>query len=155
MFSSRWGFHPCDHATYRQLKFLNHVHQRALRLAAAWRRWHRKDPHNRVARRRIRNEKGQTVGYEPPVPIPEPRICAVFTRKAAERRHVDKHGRVSAEGWAEETVVTADLGIPADYSSARKPVAEPALVTPLTIGAAELDDLFESARRWLEQQDLG
>ena len=66
MFQSRWGFHPCDYATFRKLKFLRHLHQKALRMAHAWECWNRKDPHNRVLRRRIRNAKGQTLGYEPP-----------------------------------------------------------------------------------------
>src|SRR5262245_9109067 len=92
VFQSRWGFHPCDFSAYRKLKLLNHLLLRARRMAAAWERWHRKDPHNRVTRGRIRNEKGQTVGYEPPVPRAEPAICPVFSRKEAVRRFVDKRG---------------------------------------------------------------
>ena len=92
MFRSRWGFHPCDYATCRKLKLLNRLYLRAVRLAHAWARWQRKDLHNRVVRRRIRNEKGQTVGYAPPVPLPEPKLCPLLSRKVVERRHVDKKG---------------------------------------------------------------
>src|SRR5215475_11844869 len=98
MFESRWGFHPCDYLTYRKLKFLNQVYLRALRLAHAWERWKRKDPHNRAIRRRLRNQHGQTIGYEPPLMLPEPRICPIFSQKVFEIRHVDKRGRVCREG---------------------------------------------------------
>jgi hypothetical protein len=154
MFQSRWGFHPCDYHTYRKLKILNRVYRQAIRLAHAWARWKRKDPHNRVLRRRIRNEKGQTIGYEPPVPLPEPRICSVFAQKIVEKRHVDKQGNFSREGFMEEKVVTDDLWIPADYASARKPVADPAEVQPLHHTIAELEELYEKARTWPEVQDV-
>ncbi len=86
MFQSRWGFHPCDYQTFRKLKLLIQVYLQTVRLAHAWQRWKRKDPHNRVMRRRIRNDKGQTIGYEPPVPMPEPKICPVFSQKVFEKR---------------------------------------------------------------------
>jgi hypothetical protein len=154
MFQARWGFHPCDYQTYRKLKILNQVYRQAIRLAHAWARWMRKDPHNRVLRRRIRNEKGQTIGYEPPVPLPEPRICSVFFQKIIEIRHVDKKGHFSREGFEEEKVFTDDLRIPADYASARKPVANPAEVQSLHQTVAELEALYEKARTWLEEQDV-
>lgn len=154
MFQSRWGFHPCDYQTYRKLKTLNQVYRQAIRLAHAWARWKRKDPHNRILRRRIRNEKGQTIGYELPVPLPEPSICSFFSQKIIEIRYVDKKGNFSREGFQEEKVVTDDLRIPADYVSARKPVANAAEVQPLHHTVAELEELFENARTWLEEQDV-
>lgn len=154
MFQSRWGFHPCDYQTYRKLKLLNQVYRQAIRLAHAWARWKRKDPHNRVLRRRIRNEKGQIIGYEPPVPLPEPRICPVFAQKIIEIRHVDKKGNVSREGFPEEKVVTDDLRIPADYASARKPVANAAEVQLLHHTEPELEALYEKVHTWLEEQDV-
>jgi hypothetical protein len=154
MFQSRWGFHPCDYQTYRKLKSLNQVYRQAIRMAHAWARWKRKDPHNRVLRRRIRNEKGQTIAYEPLVSVPEPRICPVFAPKIVEIRHVDKKGNLSREGFPEEKVVTDDLRIPADYASARKPVANPTEVQPLHHTLAELEELYEKARTWLEEQDV-
>jgi hypothetical protein len=154
MFQSRWGFHPCDYPTYRKLKFLNQVYLQAVRLAHAWARWKRKDPHNRVIRRRIRNGNGQTIGYESPVALPEPRICAVFLQKILEQRHVDKKGNFFREGFLEEKVLTEDFWIPADYAAARKPVAAQTNVKPLHHSVAELEDLYEKARTWLEQQDV-
>ncbi len=155
MFSSRWGFHPCDYSTYRKLKVLNLVYLRAVRLAHAWTRWKRKDPHNRVIRRRIRNEKGQTIGYEPPVALPEPKTCSVFSQKVIEKLHVDKKGIFSREGFVEERVVTDDFCIPSDYSSARVPAANPSEVQPLHHSVAEIEELYEKARAWLEEQDVG
>ena len=39
VYPSRWGFHPCDYQTYRKLKLLHAVYQKAVRQAHAWRRW--------------------------------------------------------------------------------------------------------------------
>lgn len=146
-FQSRWGFHPCDYATFRKLKFLNLVYQRAVHLAHAWMRWKRKDPHNRVIRRRIRNAKGQTVGYEPPLPMAEPPICPMFSRKVQGKGFVDKKG-------TEETVVTDEPRVATDYSTARKPASEPGAVAPLSLSLAEIDELYEKARAWVEKQDV-
>ena len=155
VFRSRWGFHPCDYETYCKLKFLNLAYQKAVRLAHAWRRWQRKDPHNRVSRRRVRNSEGWTVAYEPPVPLPEPKSCPVFSQKVFEKRHGDQRGHFSREGFLVEKVVTDDRGIPDAYASARKPVANQADVQPLRLSAAELEELCREARTWLEEQDLG
>ena len=51
-------------------------------------------------------------------------------------------------------MVTEDFWIAADYASARKPVADPAGIQPLHHTAAELEDLYEKARHWLENQDV-
>jgi hypothetical protein len=154
VFESRWGFHPCDYPTYRKLKFLNLVYQRAVRMAHAWQRWQRKDPHNRVSRRRNRNEKGQTIGYSDPIPVPEPPICPVLSCKVQERRFVDRKGNYSKEGFLEDKVVTADSRIATDYTAARRPASEPGAVRPLSVSLAEIDALYETARRWLEEQDV-
>ncbi len=154
MFQSRWGFHPCDYPTYRKLKFLNQVYLRAVRLAHAWTRWQRKDPHNRVIRRRIRNEKGQTTAYGPPLPLPEPKTCPVFSRRVCAQRHVDKKGRFCREGFLEDTVATDHFGIPAAYASARRPAADPSAVQPLRVALEELGALYEKARAWVEGQDV-
>jgi hypothetical protein len=86
--------------------------------------------------------------------VPEPKICCVFSQKVFERRHVDKKGNFSREGFMEEKVVMDDLWIAADYASGRKPVADPALVQPLHHTLAEIEELYEQARCWLEEQDV-
>ena len=42
-------------------------------------------------RRRIRNDKGQTIGYEPAVPLPEPSICPIFSQKVLEKNPADRY----------------------------------------------------------------
>jgi hypothetical protein len=154
VFPSRWGLHPCDYATYRKLRFLNMVYQRAVRQAHAWDRWQRKDPHNRVSRRRIRNEKGQTIGYAAPVPVAEPPLCPVFSRKVQEKRFVDKKGKHFREGFLDERVLTDECRINADYAAARRPVSAPGDIQPLRCSHVEIDELFDRARAWVEQQDV-
>lgn len=155
VFQSRWGFHPCDYATYRKLKLLNQVYLRSVRLARAWQRWQRKEPHNRVSRRRVRNGQGQTVGYGPPVPLAEPPVCPVFSQKVYRTRFVDKKGGRQKEGFLEETCLTDDFGVAAAYAAVRRPAAEPGQVRPLGLSAAEIDALYDNARGWLERQDVG
>jgi len=152
MYQSRWGFHPCDYSTYRKLKFLHSVYQKAVRLAQAWKRWKRKDPHNRVMRRRLRNSKGQTISYEQPVPLAEPRICPIFSHKVLEKCHVDKKGNVFRDGFMEEKVVTDDLGIAENYAAARRPGKVLSEVRPLRVSVEVIDALYEQARRWMEER---
>ena len=152
---SRWGFHPCDFATYRKLKVLHAVYQRALSLAHAWERWHRKAPHNRVSRPRIRDEQGRTVGYAEPVPVAEPPLCPVFSRKEQRKRLIGRTGDSSRDVVLDDMVVTDGPGIANDYSTARRPAADPAAVRPLRCTPAELDDLHVRALAWLERQDVG
>jgi len=152
---SRWGFHPCEISTYRKLKFLSLVYQQAVRMAHAWQRWKRKDPHNRVRRRRIRSESGYPIGYDRPTPIAEPPLCTVFSRKAQEKRFVDKKGTCFKDGFLDDTVVTEEPWIAKDYAAARTPKPQPGDVQPLPYTVAEIDALYEKARAWAEEQDIG
>ena len=66
-YESRWGHHPCDHDTYLKLKKLYKFYWQYLRDYAAWERWERKMPHNRVIRK-----NGLVVG-----PWPEPKYLYI------------------------------------------------------------------------------
>jgi hypothetical protein len=154
-FRSRWGFHPCDYATFRKLKFLNMVFLRAIRMDHAWKRWKRKAPQNRVRRCRLRDDQGRPIGYTDPVPLTEPPLCSLFSHKVEVKRFVDSMGTIVKEGFLDETVVTEDGGIAMDYSAARKPRLDPNGVRPLRCTSAEIDARYEQARAWLEQQDIG
>jgi hypothetical protein len=77
----------------------------------------------------------------------------VFSQKVFEKRHVDKKGNFSSDGFLEEKVVTDDLSIPAEYASARKPRSDASAVQSLRHSVGEIGELFEKARHWLEEQD--
>jgi hypothetical protein len=105
------------------------------RQVAAWRRWSRKLPHNRVRRPVLRDPAGRKVGYGDPVPWPEPPLPAVACRTVTR-----PSGRVEVElaGPA-----GADLRrLQEAYRLARKPKPTAAEVGPLPVTAAEV-------RRWL------
>jgi hypothetical protein len=155
MFPSRWGFHPCDYATFRKLKTLHQAYLKALRMARVWERWERKAPHNRVSRRRLRNAQGQTIAYDAPVPIPEPALCSVFTQKIQEQRFIDKNGNVAKDGFLMTKLVINDMRIIVDYHNARRPAASAAEVKPVTLSVVEIDALYEAVRKWVENQDVG
>ena len=112
------------------LKELNRLWFAARRAAAAWRRWHRKLPHNRVRRRRLRDEQGRTIGYGPPEPVPEPVLSPAFCRMVEL-----PSGR--------QKVMLSDDGIESAYRLARRPKLAPEDVVPLPITEEKIRRLFE------------
>ena len=143
-------------STYRKLKLLNVVYQRAVRMAHAWQRWKRKDPHNRVSRRRIRSEDGRTIGYDRPTPRAEPPLCTVFSRKAQERR-LRGQERVLASRTAFWTIRwrRTSLGSPRTTQRPERRAPGRGTVRPLHHTVGEIDALYEKARAWVEEQDIG
>src|SRR5436309_5226240 len=102
------------------LKELNRLWFAARRQAAAWQRWHRKRPHNRVRRRRLRDGQGRPVGSGPPEPVPEPALPPAF-------------GRLVELPSGRREVELSDGGIEAAYRLARRPRPTPEGVPPLPI----------------------
>jgi hypothetical protein len=122
--SSRWGFHNSNYETYRKLKALHGLYLEARRRAAAWERWHRKEPHNRVAR-------------------PEPALCPVFSKKVRKTTNFWR-GKFIKDGRSYETVETSDHGVVEAYYSTW-PVADAADVRPLPISVETIDGLYQKA----------
>lgn len=112
------------------LKELNRLWVRARHEAAAWRRWHRKRPHNRVRRERLRDAAGRVVGYGPPVPVPEPPLSSPFCRLTE-----------LPSGTVD--VFADDRGIEAAYRLARRPYATRDEVKPLPVADDRIRRLFE------------
>jgi hypothetical protein len=111
------------------LKELNRLWVRALHEAAAWRRWHRKLPHNRVRRERLRDGTGRHIGYGSPQPVPEPRLSSPFCRTAEL-----PSGKMD--------VFLEDRGIAAGYRLARRPCATAEEVKPLPVSEADVRRMF-------------
>jgi hypothetical protein len=145
---SRWGLHPCDHQTFLKLKELAREARKAQRQAAAWRRWQRKDPHNRVVRARVRNERGQVVGYQAPVPLPEPEVSPLFYEIGVQRSCYDKDGRYYKDGIDRKVLrpLRPPQSVCDDYRNARRPGASPGEVTPLGMTAGAIDRLYRSLK---------
>ncbi len=78
---SRFGYHPCDRETFAKLKELNKLYTKALHQKAAFERWERKEPHNRVSRTKLRDSDGQTVGYGAPQEVPEPKLNGLLIKE--------------------------------------------------------------------------
>jgi hypothetical protein len=116
------------------LKELNRLRVRAQREAAAWRRWHRKLPHNRVRRERLRDAAGRVIGYGPPVPLPEPPLSSPFCR-------------LTELPSGTFDVFVDDSGIEATYRLAQRPCATAAEVKPLPVAENEIRHLFEESCR--------
>jgi hypothetical protein len=121
-YKSRWGFHPCDYATFRKLKLLHRWYFQTLRDYAAWRRWSRKEPQNRVFREYLRDELGRKCGVKSVRPRPEPTYCSLFVADQA----------------------PCDRGVVELYQTARTPQESPlAPFSPEVI--AKLESLFKEA----------
>jgi hypothetical protein len=144
-FQSRWGWHPCDRETFAQLKRLHGLYWRALRRYSTWRRWHRKMPHNRVLRRRVRDEQGRKIGVAVVGPWPEPPLPELFCTRRRVLTYWGEDGKPLKEGRLAEEVVFDDLGIPEAYRAARRPVATREGVAPLRLTAEEVRRLAAQA----------
>ena len=113
---SRWGYHPCSYETFAELKLLKKYHWRWIYAQAAWERWDRKHPDNRVIRQRVRNDEGQVIGYNTS-PRPEPKVGPYISEKVL-----------------------------ADFDRARFPTDSPEDVDPLRLSLVEIDALVEKVR---------
>ncbi|OAI54315.1 hypothetical protein AYO44_15180 [Planctomycetaceae bacterium SCGC AG-212-F19] len=137
-FRSRWGYHPCDYSTYLLLKELHRLYEKAHHAYAAWGRWARKEPQNRVRRRYLRNAQGQRIGCELLGPLPEPRLSRLFCTRTEVVQ--------SSSGNRLGVRVPFDaLGVPEAYRAARKPAATAEEVTPLPWTADEIRRLIALA----------
>ena len=143
--SSKWGWHPCDYQTYRLLKELHRLCERARRQFAAWQRWRRKLPHNRVLRRTVVNETGVKIGVEVVGPRPEPELPPLFCVPRRMLTYWSEDGRPLKTGRPVEIVEFDDHGVPDAYQAARRPVAAETAVQPLRLTAEEVRRLAEKA----------
>jgi hypothetical protein len=142
---SKWGWHPCDYQTYRLLKALNRLFEQARRQHAAWHRWHRKRPSNRVIRRNILDERGNKVGREVVGPQPEPNLAPLFCVRRSVLTHWSEDGRPLKTGRLVETVDLLDHGIPDAYRAARHPAPTEQEAGRLSVSPEEVRRLAEQA----------
>lgn len=139
---SKWGWHPCDYQTFLLLKELHRAYWQALRRYAEWRRWARKQPQNRVIRRKIVDSSGRKIGSEVIGPRPEPPLHPLFCVRQPVVHVRHEHGQARREET--EWVGFHDHGIPEAYRRARRPVARPEDVMPLPIGPEEIRRLADA-----------
>ena len=123
-FKGRWGYYPCGYDTWRVLKRLRFLWFRTVRRLAAWERWHRKQPQNRVRWRRVCSG-GRPVGWEQLGPWSEPDLPPFMVE--------EKWGvRVMGHGWVDDL-----------YRQARHPTPEPREV----LDAARVEQIVDLHRR--------
>lgn len=149
VFKGKWGYYAISYETLKKLRFLNVVFLKALRRAAAWKRWEWKAPHNRVRRVKLRRD-GWVVGYGESKPWPEPELCPVFSEKVT--KHTNWH---PARGYFKDGidyiyVETRGRNIPEAARQARMPVATAEEVRPLSYTTEEIDALYEKAKAWVD-----
>jgi len=128
--TSKWGHHPCDYETYLKLKKINKHWQRAIHIAAAWERWNRKAKWNRVIRHRIRNNKGQVIGYEEAQPLAEPQLVPPF------------HEIGCKNTWSQTVLLCKTVDILAEYRNARYPKQNPEDVKAMKISTEKINSLL-------------
>lgn len=99
---SRYGFHPCAHEVYRQLKYLHRRYWETVRQFHTWHRWNRKRPENRIGT--------------------EPKFCAFFVENRPWAKQVARNGVIGFKLYP-KTVVDHD--VLRLYQEARMPQSEP------------------------------
>jgi hypothetical protein len=132
VFETKWGFVAYSYEDYKKLKRLNKIFCKARTNAACWNRWARKDEHNRVQKKWIRNEKGQKTGYEVVGPLAEPIVCKLFSKK---------------HKWFDEYVT--DNMIEIEYSNSHKPVLDKEGVIEAGFTSEQIDSLLVEAAAWM------
>ncbi len=125
MVKSKYGFYPCTYELYKKLKRLNFLAYESVRRNAAWERWNRKLPHNRVIKRYDPACRGSGSRSKKMVvgPLPEPFCCAEFNDSYIQPIYVD-------------------------YRKARYPVASPELVKPIQLSEVKIDELLVILEKW-------
>lgn len=114
------------------LRALNARALRARILKAAWERWHRKQPHNRVRQPVVRDDQGRPVGRGDPVPVPEPPLDPLFCR-------------VSGLPSGRLRVDLLNLEVERGYAVARRPAATLGEVISLPLPAVKVAALYRRA----------
>jgi hypothetical protein len=103
------------------LKKLNIQCEKARRQYAAWKRWQRKSPQNRVIRRWMLDDQGRRIGATVVGLMPEPRLPPLFSTREKVLTYWSEAGKPLAEGRLVDRVTFTDLGIPGAYRRARMP----------------------------------
>lgn len=132
----KYGFYPCNHATYLKLKELNKHVTKALSQCANWYRWARKAPHNRVNRIR---KTGVVIG-----PRLEPTVNPLFFTKKEYETHLSRNGEYFKNKIKEETLESTGFIslIMCDYRNARYPVQDSKDVESLDLSLEKIDELL-------------
>ena len=138
----KFGWYPCDWATYRKLKALNLVYFKALQGKKRWERWERKDPKNRTIRGKLKDSAGRVVGYKAPLPMPEPEICPIFCEKIVTKVNFCKNGI----NITEVARVVIEDSLYDDYRNARYPKATKEEVQPLSLNLDTINQLYNKLK---------
>jgi hypothetical protein len=138
----KYGFYPCDWEVYHKLKVINMAFTKAISQKAAWERWDRKRPQNRVIRFKIKDAQGRVIGYENPIPMPEPEVCPIFCNKIVKKVQWDKQNNYHKDGIEETFMELSTLPIYEDYRRARYPVQAEEAVEFLSLSSQLIDELY-------------
>jgi hypothetical protein len=142
----KYGYHPCDWQTYQKLKKINMALTEAIHMKAAWERWYMKEERNRVIRKRIKDSNGQVIGYEDPIPCPEPPLCPVFSTKIVNMSKWDKHHVYHKDPVEVISIELTKLPIYEDYRKARYPSASEESCSLLSINLDLVNELYEKVK---------
>jgi hypothetical protein len=139
---SKYGWYPCDIETYHKLKAINLAYDQAIHKMKAWERWERKDPKNRVIRKKLKDSTGRVVGYGIAELQPEPEICSIFCKKILKKVNFDKANNYYKDGIERIFIEQLEGSVYDDYRKARYPMASEAEVRPLIMSMDRIDKLY-------------
>ena len=139
----KWGYYPADYETCQKLKKLNRAYQKTYSQIAAWERWDRKAPQNRLLRRKIRNDKNQVIGREVIGPAPEPYLNPVFLETYETPAVTYGSYTIPARKHIRRTARSVGFYIPAEYAKSRYPMPTAEQVAPLLITSEQIDAMLK------------
>ena len=139
----KYGFHPCNRETYLKLKVIHKVYWESVFRLAAWQRWDRKAPQNRVQRWAGKDADNKRIRVIPPVPLPEPKLTP-FIVKMEHKRAAKPHDLL----WHTVKIDPSIYAALYDYRNARTPVEE-TQVRPLSLSPEKIDALYQKSLEWL------
>ncbi len=144
---SKYGWHPCNVETFHKLKNIHRVYWESVYRLAAYHRWERKAPQNRVQRFDGKGPDGKPIPLVPPRPINAP----AFTTLMYMQEYKSYHDGKGNWNYKHPFTLTRPAILPDvmaavyDYQNARRPRDKAEEVVPLSLTKEQIDALYAKA----------
>jgi len=145
VFKSRWGHHPCDYKTFLELKKLNYLYFKALKMRARWERWDRKEPQNRTIKKWKRDLLGRKIGKEIIGHQLEPKLDNIFLEKKITQGYVWDRETQKYVLKDYEIVKIININIMEEYQKAKHPKKNKEDIVELKLTKEDINKWYEKS----------
>lgn len=140
----KYGWHPCDVATFAKLKAIHRAYWESVYRLAAYHRWERKAPQNRVQKYEGKGADGKRLPLNPHRPINAPAMTP-FMYMESYQSYTDGKGNVNCKNpftLTRPSLLAEVMDVVQDYQNARQPKAKPEEVFALRLTTERIDALY-------------